>query len=159
MKALTISDPSVIVLGLQDEIRRSGEARYDHRLHGVLLVAQGMNCCRVAALLGDAPRTVEYWVRRFEEKGLAGLQGGPRPGRPGRLNPQQVAEIQGALQLFGQATQVNIYGTVTDPSGGAVPRATVTVTSVEPDAQSRPPRNLQITRGTRQATPEFHRSL
>jgi transposase len=98
MKALTISDPSVIVLGLQDEIRRSREARYDHRLHGVLLVAQGMNCCRVAALLGDAPRTVEYWVRRFEEKGLAGLQEGPRPGRPSRLNPQEVAEIQGALR-------------------------------------------------------------
>ena len=98
MRALTISDPSVIVLGLQDEIRRSGEARYDHRLHGVLLVAQGMNCCRVAALLGDAPRTVEYWVRRFEEKGLAGLQEGPRPGRPSRLNPQEVAEIQGALR-------------------------------------------------------------
>jgi hypothetical protein len=87
MRALKISDPSVIVLGLQDEIRRSGEARYDHRLHGVLLVAQGMNCCRVAELLGDAPRTVEYWVRRFEEKGLAGLQEGPRPGRPGRMGP------------------------------------------------------------------------
>src|ERR1700680_3259293 len=98
MKPLTISDPSVIVLGLQDEIRRSGEARYDHRLHGVLLVAQGMNCCRVAALLGDAPRTVEYWVRRFEEKGLAGLQEGSRPGRPSRLNPQEGAEIQAAVR-------------------------------------------------------------
>jgi transposase len=88
MKALTISDASVIVLGLQDEIRRSSEARFDHRLHGVLLVAQGMNCCRVAEWLGDAPRTVENWVRRFEEKGLAGLQEGPRPGRPSRLNSQ-----------------------------------------------------------------------
>ena len=98
MKALTISDPSVMVLGLQDEIRRSAESRYDHRLHGVLLVAQGVNCCRVAELLGDAPRTVEYWVRRFEERGLAGLQEGQRSGRPCRLNPQQVAEIQDALR-------------------------------------------------------------
>jgi transposase len=98
MKALTISDSSVMVLGLQDEIRRSTESRYDHRLHGVLLVAQGVNCCRVAELLGDAPRTVEYWVRRFEERGLAGLQEGQRSGRPCRLNPQQVAEIQDALR-------------------------------------------------------------
>jgi hypothetical protein len=51
MEALTISDPSAIVLGLQDEIRRSGEACYDHRLHGVLLVTRGMNCCRVAAFV------------------------------------------------------------------------------------------------------------
>jgi transposase len=98
MKALTISDAPIIVLGLQDEIRRNAEARYDHRLHGVLLVAQGMNCCKVAELLGDAPRTVEYWVRHFEQKGLAGLQDGERPGRPRRLDAAQVQEIQTALR-------------------------------------------------------------
>jgi len=99
MKALTISDASLVVLGLQDEIRRSAESRYDHRLHGVLLVAQGMNCCRVAELLGDAPRTVEYWVRRFEKKGLAGLQEGRRSGRPSRLTPEQIATVQACLRM------------------------------------------------------------
>jgi transposase len=44
------------------------------------------------------PRTVEYWVHRFEAKGLAGLQEGARCGRPGRLTAQQVAEIQGVLR-------------------------------------------------------------
>ena len=70
MKPLTIADSATIILGLQDEIRRTEESRYDHRLHGVLLVAHGMTCPEVAALLGDAPRTVEYWIRGFEEKGL-----------------------------------------------------------------------------------------
>src|SRR5271157_5920379 len=98
MKALTIAEPSLIILALQDEIRRSAESRYDHRLHGVLLVAEGMNCCRVAELLGDAPRTVEYWVRRFEAKGLAGLQEGARPGRPPRLTPAQIAALQAGLR-------------------------------------------------------------
>jgi hypothetical protein len=37
MRALTIADSADIALGLQDEIRRSEESRYDHRLHGVLL--------------------------------------------------------------------------------------------------------------------------
>jgi len=41
---------------------------------------------------------VEYWVHRFEAKGLAGLQEGARCGRPGRLTAQQVAEIQGVLR-------------------------------------------------------------
>jgi transposase len=73
MKPLTIADAATMVMGLQDEIRRSEESRYDHRLHGVLLVAHGLTCPEVSRLLGDAPRSVEYWVRHFEERGLAGL--------------------------------------------------------------------------------------
>jgi transposase len=98
MKPLTIADASTIVLGLQDEIRRSKESRYDHRLHGVLLVAQGLSCPEVSRLLGDAPRTVEYWVRRFEEKGLGGLVEGERSGRPRRLSDKHLEEINSALR-------------------------------------------------------------
>ena len=98
MKPLTISDAPTIVLGLQGEIRRSEESRYDHRLHGVLLVAQGMSCPEVGRLLGDAPRTVEYWVRRFEDKGLAGLVEGERSGRPRRLTDKQLEEINLVLR-------------------------------------------------------------
>ena len=74
VKPLTIRDAETVILGLQDEIRRSEESRYDHRLHGVLLVAQGMSCHQVSELLGDAPRTVAYWVQRFESDGLTGLR-------------------------------------------------------------------------------------
>lgn len=86
------------VLGLQQEIQRSEEARYDHRLHGVLLVAQGMTCPQVARLLGDAPRSVENWVHRFEQQGLAGLTEGERSGRPSRLDEKQVKEINRVLR-------------------------------------------------------------
>jgi len=98
MKALRIADPASIILGLQDEIRRSDESRYDHRLHGVLLVAQGMTCPEVAKLLGDSPRTVEYWVHGFEKRGLAGLIEGERSGRPRRLEEQQLKEIGAVLR-------------------------------------------------------------
>jgi transposase len=98
MKPLTIRDAEIVVLGLQDEIRRSEESRYDHRLHGVLLVAQGMSCHQVSELLGDAPRTVAYWVRRFERDGLTGLTEEERPGRPRRLGEEQVRGIDEALR-------------------------------------------------------------
>lgn len=98
MRALTIADAATIILGLQDEIRRSEESRYDHRLHSVLLVAQGMTCPQVAALLGDAPRSVEYWVLRFEQSGWAGLREGERSGRPRRLNEKPLREIHAALR-------------------------------------------------------------
>ena len=98
MRSLTITDAENIILGLQDEIRRSEESRYDHRLHSVLLVAQGMTCPEVARLLGDAPRSVEYWVRSFEQRGLAGLSEGDRSGRPRRLGQKQLMEINAALR-------------------------------------------------------------
>lgn len=98
MKALTISDRDDMILALQDEIRRSDQARYDHRLHGVLLVAQGVTCPEVGRVLGDSPRSVEYWVHRFETKGFAGLAEGERPGRPRRLSQSQVAQVERALR-------------------------------------------------------------
>lgn len=110
MKTLTISDAETMVLALQDEIRRSQEARYDHRLHAVLLVAQGVSCPEAAALLGDAPRTVQYWVHRFEEEGFAGLADADRPGRPKRLSETQLTEvskaIRGSPRDFGMTTNV-----------------------------------------------------
>lgn len=72
MKPLPISDASTVILVLQDEIRRSRESQYDHRLHAVLLVAQGMSWPEVGRLLGDSPRAVEYWVRAPLESAAGG---------------------------------------------------------------------------------------
>lgn len=98
MKPLRISDPDTIVLALQDEIRRCEESRYDHRLHAVLLVAQGMTCPQAAELLGDSARSVEYWARRFEQDGLAGLREGQRSGRPRRLSDDHLRRIERVLR-------------------------------------------------------------
>ncbi|MDH4187993.1 MAG: winged helix-turn-helix domain-containing protein [Nitrospira sp.] len=82
MRKLEIRDADIMRLALQDEILRSEESRYDHRLHGILLVCNGFSCAQVAELFGHSARTVQYWVRRFEESGFAGLQEAARPGRP-----------------------------------------------------------------------------
>jgi hypothetical protein len=70
-------------IAIQQEIVRSDESRYDHRLHRVLLVCAGMNCYDVAGLFQHSPRTIQYWVQRFEQSGfliflkhLTGLQNG-----------------------------------------------------------------------------------
>lgn len=99
-----------MIMALQDEIRRNDASRYDHRLHGVLLVAQGMTCPQVAGLLGDSPRAVVNWVQRFEADGFVGLAEGERPGRPSRLNAAQLARVEKALRAsptkFGLPTQM-----------------------------------------------------
>jgi transposase len=86
MRKLQINDAAIMKVALQQEIVRSRDSRYDHRLHGVLLVCSGKTCYEVADLFGHSPRTVEYWVERFERRGFAGLEEGDRPGRPTSLD-------------------------------------------------------------------------
>jgi transposase len=89
MRKLAIADAETMQLALQQETLRSEEARYDHRLHGVLLVTHGFSCSAVAGLLGQDPRTIERWVQRFETRVFAGLHEGDRSGRPRRLDAAQ----------------------------------------------------------------------
>jgi len=112
MKRLAIAESNLVVMALQYEIRRSGDARYDHRLHAILLVAQGMSCPEVARLLGDSPRIVQTWVHWFEEVGLAGLMDIPRPGRPSRLTEEQFDEIDRALRSTPQ--ELGLSGNIWD---------------------------------------------
>ena len=112
MKKAKITDAETVILILQDEIRRSYEARYDHRLHAILMVAQGMGCRNVAQLLGDSPRTVAYWVKRFETEGLSGLADADRSGRPSKLDEQQIQLIE--LALRSHPSQYGLAGNLWD---------------------------------------------
>ncbi len=98
MRKLTISDPEIMKIAIQQEILRSEESRYDHRLHGVLLVCAGKHCYEVADLLGHSPRTIQYWVERFEEDGFVGLADSERPGRPARLSEKIRKSIDADLR-------------------------------------------------------------
>ena len=98
MQKLEISDVDVMPVALQQEILRSQESRYDHRLHGLLLISQGMDCYQAAEWLGQNPTTVQRWVHRFERSGFAGLEEGDRSGRPPRLRESQWAQVDRDLR-------------------------------------------------------------
>jgi transposase len=89
MRKLVIADEEMMEIAVQQEIQRSEESRYDHRLHGILLVAQGFDCYEVADMFGQNRSTVHRWVKQFNEKGFAGLQEGERPGRPRSVSERQ----------------------------------------------------------------------
>jgi transposase len=86
MRKLEIEDVEIMQVAIQQEIRRSEESRYDHRLHGVLLVSQGVDCCTVADWLGEHSVTVQRWVNGFNRSGFAALREGERAGRPTRVS-------------------------------------------------------------------------
>ena len=48
MHKFEIKDAEVMGIAVQQEIQRSEESRYDHRLHGILLVCKGFTCSEVA---------------------------------------------------------------------------------------------------------------
>ncbi len=98
MRRLEITEAEVMGMAIQQEIQRSEESRYDHRLHGLLLVAGGQSCRQVARLFDEDPRTVQRWVRTFEQRGFAGLREGERSGRPRSLTSDQWSSLEGDLR-------------------------------------------------------------
>jgi transposase len=105
MHRLQIEDAEVMRVAIQQEISRSEESRYDHRLHGLLLVTSGQSCREVARLFGEDASTVQRWVRRFERDGLEGLRDGERPGRPRTIGARQwrklAVELRATPREFG----------------------------------------------------------
>lgn len=93
MRKLIIQDAEIMKLAVQDEINRSEEARYDHRLHGILLACEGMNSYVIGDLFGQSPRTVQYWIKRFEKSGFSGLQEGERTGRPRKIDDEMMEQL------------------------------------------------------------------
>jgi transposase len=83
---------------IRKEFHRSPEARYIHRLHGVLLVLSGMTCSQAGKLLNDPRRSVSDWVSAFKKHGINGLQDAERSGRPTVLNTTQQRALQVALK-------------------------------------------------------------
>lgn len=98
MRRLEIAEAEVMQLAIRQEIDRSEEARYDHRLHGLLLVANGRSCTEVGQLFGEAATTVQRWVRRFEEAGFSGLREGERSGRPRTVDERSWNRIEADLR-------------------------------------------------------------
>ena len=82
---------------IRNEFRRSEEARYVHRLHGVLLVLLGLSTVKAGKLLGDPQRTVAHWVIQFKQHGLDGLKDAGKSGRREILSAVQKKMLMDAL--------------------------------------------------------------
>jgi transposase len=98
MRKLQIEDAEVMRIAIQQEIGRCEESRYDHRLHGLLLVTAGQSCRQVAELFGESGTTVQRWVSRFEQGGLDALREGERTGRPRTLQAKDWRRLQDDLR-------------------------------------------------------------
>ena len=85
------------IQAIRKEFRRSQEARYVHRLHGVLLVLLGRSTVEAGKVLGVPQRTIAHWAFQFKKRGLAGLTEAENSGRPSLLNGRQRSTLKAAV--------------------------------------------------------------
>ena len=97
MHKLEITTPAVVQAALRNEGEHSPQLRFVHRLHCLVLVGTGRSCYEVAEVFGDDPRSVERWVREFQQHGIEGLRERPHPGRPATLADAQMRQLALAL--------------------------------------------------------------
>lgn len=90
MRKLRLSNAKWVREVIHASVKTSCEAYFLHRLHCVLLVAEGRSCYEVARWFGEAPRTIERWVHAIDEYGLEGLREHYSGGRPTRLAGKQM---------------------------------------------------------------------
>ena len=64
------------------------------RIHAVCMIKiNGLEPSKVASLYYRDQRTIDEWIRRFDEDGLAGLNDRPRSGRPPKVGLEQIEGI------------------------------------------------------------------
>ena len=97
MRKLEVTTPVAVQAALRHEGEHSPQSRFVHRLHCLLLVGTGRSCYDVAEVFGDDPRSVERWVREFQQHGIEGLREKPRPGRQTTLADAQMRQLAVAL--------------------------------------------------------------
>jgi transposase len=94
MKRIIIPDAETYLTAIQDELGRTRDIHYFHRLEVLRYVLQGHNPYQAAQVFNHSPRSIHNWLHRLLDRGLSGLQDEPRPGRPPRLSQAELEQVR-----------------------------------------------------------------
>lgn len=72
---------------------RTAADRLVERAKIIRLSREGLKVPAVAGELDIVPKTVRIWLKRFNERGMDGLEDKPRPGRAPTYTPEEVGEL------------------------------------------------------------------
>lgn len=82
---------------MQSAARRDFSALERRRLRAARLLQRGLKPAEVARRVGVHRQSVGRWQERLERDGLAGLKKAGRAGRPARLTPEQLLQLEEEL--------------------------------------------------------------
>lgn len=77
--------------------RRERRSPVSSRIRLVAMAQQGHSSATIAGLTGESSRTVERWVRRYNQAGIESLDDRPRSGRPPKLGQDQQAAFMARI--------------------------------------------------------------
>jgi putative transposase len=98
LRKLTLSSAKSVRDLIHASVKTSCEQRFLHRLHCVLLIAEGRSCYEVARWFGEHPRTIERWVHALVLHDVEGLREHHAGGRPAKLIGEQAQRLALDLQ-------------------------------------------------------------
>jgi transposase len=101
MQRLKLKNQEAQVSKIRSYFEHNEEAKFVHRLHGLLLFASkpDESCDSIGTLFGNSPRTISNWIRRVNETGdIESLRSVAQSGSPSRLSAEEKAEIKLVLQ-------------------------------------------------------------
>lgn len=110
MKRLSISNKDFVVSSIQAYFEKNEEAKFIHRLHGILLFVgkETESCKSIGSLFGNSPRTISNWIKKVIETGdINSLREQQRQGRPPRLSLLQRGELKEVLQQSPEKSGMN----------------------------------------------------
>ena len=79
-------------------VRRDFAALEERRMEAARLLRQGLSQSEVARELGVHRQSVSRWARELGESGVRGLRKAGRSGRPAKLIPAQLRDLERALK-------------------------------------------------------------
>ena len=115
MQKLKVKHAKQIEKQIHQYLHNSDEARFVHRLHGILLLLNNEenNCANIASLFKNSPRSLSNWVHNVNKSGhIEVLRDKGRSGRLTRLNDEQTVHLKEILQEH--PTKVGINANIWD---------------------------------------------
>lgn len=89
-------------------VRRDFAALEGRRMEAARLLREGLSQSQVARAVGVHRQSVSRWARELEQSGVRGLRKAGRTGRPAKLSPAQLRDLERTLkrgpEAFGFAT-------------------------------------------------------
>jgi transposase len=79
-------------------VRRDFAALERRRMEAARLLRQGLSQSEVARAVGVHRQSVSRWARELEQSGVRGLRKAGRTGRPPKLSPAQLRDLERALK-------------------------------------------------------------
>jgi len=99
-------------------VRRDFAALEARRMEAARLLRQGLSQSQVARAVGVHRQSVSRWARELEQSGVRGLRQAKHTGRPPKLSPAQLRDLERALkrgpEAFGFVSGLWTAGRVRD---------------------------------------------